>query len=148
MIQSEGYVWPAFVALAKNVTRRQWKPQTAKHYVKGFVFEAYDTAPFAGGKKIGDARVTQDVYREKLQDCPDADYVGEGFEWLSRHPQAIPKAAKKEVWAQDGCSRHAFDRWRWTAGEVYVVRFEIISIEDSAVERLEALLSQPMGTLF
>lgn len=140
MYQSEGYVWPAFVAREKDVTRRNWNARTAKAYVKGVVFDAYDTMPYAGGVQIGRARVTHDAYLEKLVDCPDEDYVGEGFAWLNQHPHCIPKAAKKEVWAKNNAARHSFDMWRWSGGEVWVVRFEIIHIEDSAVERLDALL--------
>lgn len=142
MYQSEGYVWPSFVANAKSVTRRNWKPQTAKAYVKGAEFDAYDTAPFVGGKIIGRARVTHGVYLERLKDCPDEDYVAEGFAWLNTHPQCIPKAARREAWAQDECSRAAFDHWRNSLQDscVYVVRFEIISIEDWAVAKLSKLL--------
>lgn len=148
MIQSEGYVWPAFVAMAKSVTRRKWQKATARHYVKGFEFDAYDTMPYAGGVLIGRARVTQDAYRENLRNCPDGDYEAEGFAWLHAHPHCIPKAAKKETWAKENCSRHAFDQWRWLSLDVWVVRFEIIHVEDSAVERLEALLGSSNSMLF
>lgn len=148
MIQSEGYVWPAFVALAKSVTRRQWTKKTAAHYVKGFVFDAYDTMPYAGGVLIGRGRVTRDAYLQNLRDCPDSDYEAEGFAWLNAHPQCIPKAAAKEVWVKEDCSRNAFNQWRWLGLDVWVVHFEIVSVEDSAVERLEKLLTAPAGTLF
>src|SRR6185437_13013526 len=142
MIQSEDYTWPAFVAGAKSVTRRDWKPQTAAHYVQGFVFDCWSNSPYAGGVKIGQARVTQTAHRENRRHCPDADYAGEGFAWMNAHPQAIPIGARKQVWAKDDCSLAAFGRWRKTGLTLWAVRFEIVSIEDSAVERLEEILSQ------
>lgn len=152
LIQSEGFVWPAFVARRKSVTRRTWSGKTAARYYKGLTFQAYDTAPFAGGKKIGEARVTADPFRQRLSLAPDEDYEAEGFAYYHEHPGLIPKRAAKEVWAQEGCSFAAFDRWRQTDAEVWVCPFEITMVEDSAIAALEALLANefqaPPGKLF
>jgi hypothetical protein len=140
MIQSESRTWTAFVAGAKSVTRRVWLPSTAAWYQAGKVFDAYDQMPYAGGVRIGRARVTRDAYREHLRDCPDSDYEAEGFAWMNEHPAAIPPAARSQVWAQANCAPFAFELWRRQAGRVYVVRFEIVEIEDDAVRRLQELL--------
>jgi len=141
MIQSESRTWPAFVAREKSVTRRNWKDRTAAWYKAGRVFDAYDNAPFRGGVLIGRARVTRDAYRENLLDCPDEDYIAEGFSYLSLYPELIPKQARAETWCAGQCSRDAFNRWRFSAAIVWVVRFEIVAIEDSAVEKLERMLA-------
>ncbi len=150
MIQSEGHVWPAFVALAKDVTRRRWKPSTAAHYVKGFRFDAWSNAPYAHGIKIGEAVCTCDAYLQPLREMPDDHYHREGFAWLREHPQCLPKAARRELWAQGNCSWDAFDRWRWSGGELYVCEFRIDLITDEGAAMLEALLNPPpqAGELF
>ncbi len=142
MIQSEGHVWPAFAALAKSVTRRNWQPSTAAHYVKGYQFDAWSTAPFAGGVKIGEAVCTCNAYQQPLRETPDDHYQREGFAWLHDHPLAIPKAARKEIWAQGKCSWDAFDRWRWSGGTVWVCEFEITLITDIALTMLADILQE------
>jgi len=152
LIQSEGMVWPAFVARRKSVTRRTWSGKTAAQYYKGLTFQAFDTAPFRGGRKIGEARVTADPFRQRLSLAPDEDYEAEGFAYFHEHPNLIPARAAKEVWAQEGCSFAAFDRWRQTDAEVWVCPFEITKIEDYGIEALEDLLAKefeaPPGKLF
>jgi len=137
---SFGHVWPAFVARRKTVTRRFWKPSHAKKFVKGFEFDALDTATFQGGQKIGTGRMTVTAYQESLLDMPDEDYAGEGFTFLREFPCLIPSRAAKEIWAQDRCSERSFRQWRDQGSLLYVARFEVLDVEPWAITHLNALL--------
>lgn len=134
MILSFGWTWPAFVAGAKTVTRRDWSPDYARRWKAGTEFTAYNRSPRFGGQIIGRGRVLQDVVREPLAAMPDADYQREGFEWLRLHPAALPKAARQQPWGE--CTRSSFEDWRNSGDSLYVIRFEVLSISDYGRDRL------------
>jgi len=142
MNQSEAHTWPAWVAGAKSVTRRFWKDITAKRYKKGVVFHCFDNAVFRHGKPIGTARVLEDAYQESLSDMPDGDWAAEGFAWMHEHKGTLPPKAieKKLLWTNGNCSFDAFGAWRNTGPTMWVLRFQVLTVEPAALERLNALL--------
>ncbi|MEN6533790.1 MAG: hypothetical protein ABFD89_09025 [Bryobacteraceae bacterium] len=148
MIISFGWTWPAFVAGQKCCTRRNWKDSTAMSYAKAFSegrsHDAYDKSPLYGGRKIGSLRLSVEPYKSPLSWMPDVDFRNEGFEWMSRNPHCVPNGAYKEIW----CAKNprvlkdwheAFERWRESNLELYVVRFDVISIRPDAVRRMEKM---------
>ena len=48
------------------------------------VHDAYNRLPRAGGKKVGEIRLTCEPYQERLRDMPEKDVEAEGGLWLSR----------------------------------------------------------------
>ena len=146
MIVSDGHTWPAFVARVKTVTRRLWLPKTAAKFRAGFVFDKWDKSPRCRGKPIGRCRMLEDARLEPLADMPDDDYRAEGFAWMHEHPWTIPWSARKAIWAQGDCSFEAFDAWRRGGGSMWVVRYEILSIDPAAKGRLKELLSERPAT--
>lgn len=142
MIQSESLTWPAVVAQAKTVTRRNWKPSTAAWYRKGRIFDAYDKVSFHGGVRVARCQCTHDTYQECLGDMPDDDWAGEGFKWMNEHPLAIPEKAREHLWSLGDCSFEGFIAWRSTFQyrAFYVCRFVVIEVEPVAVTRLANIL--------
>lgn len=139
---SFGHTWPALVARAKSVTRRQWKAAQAKTFHAGDQVLALDKDRRAGGQPIAELRLVDDVRSERLIDMPDSDYAAEGFSWFHAHEQAIPMSALGQPWAKDECSLGAYLVWRHTrpAQRVYVVRFTIERVYPAATRRLERIL--------
>jgi hypothetical protein len=123
IIVSFGWTAPAFRAREKTVTRRDWKPSHVKKFKKGRLFAAYDKDPRYGGKSMGVARVLEDAYLEPMSHMPDADYEKEGFAYLAKHPELVPKSMPIDV------SREGFEAWRMSGGSKTVLRFEIVSME-------------------
>jgi len=140
MILSFGWTWPAFVARVKPVTRRDWVDSYAVRWKRDICFDAYDRLPHFGGTKIGEGELTRDAYREPLAEMPNYDYFLEGFDWLYRHPRAVPPAARTQLWGD--CTREGFEAWRLSGGSVWVVRYRVLSILSSATARLAKLLSR------
>lgn len=67
----------------KTVTRRSWSDHHFDMWVNFWesnrhVHDAWDNIPRAGGKKIGEFRLTTRPYRERLKDMPPSDLVAEG----------------------------------------------------------------------
>lgn len=73
----------------KTVTRRDWSDWQFKRWqgfwhkaqfysFDYFIHDAYDRSPRAGGKKIGEFRLTEKPYREKLKDMPIEELKAEG----------------------------------------------------------------------
>ncbi|MBN2554494.1 MAG: hypothetical protein JXA97_01025 [Anaerolineales bacterium] len=72
-----------FLSGEKTVTRRAWADSHYEMWVRLWennrvVHDAYDTSPRAGGKKIGQLRLTSMPYRERLADMPEEDLAAEG----------------------------------------------------------------------
>lgn len=135
---SFGWTWPAFVAGAKVVTRRDWRGDYAARWRVGQPFCAVDRAMRFGGRPIGVGRLIEPVPLEPLANMPDGDYEAEGFAWLKEHPQALSRSARRQMWGQ--CTREAFETWRDSGGELYVIRFELVEVKPSARDRLVRLL--------
>ena len=123
IIISFGWTSAAFLARAKTVTRRDWKPAHVKKFKGGTLAAAYDKDPRYGGKQIGVIQITEDVEYELMADMPDTDYQAEGFAYLHEHPELVPASMPIDI------SREGFEAWRNSGGSKAVVRFEIISLE-------------------
>ena len=140
---SFGHTWPALVARAKSVTRREWKASHAKSFRAGDQVLALDRDRRAGGQPIAELRLVDDVRPERMIEMPDSDYAAEGFAWFHAQPQAIPVSAIGQPWAQEECSLGAFQAWRATrrAQRVYVVWFEVERVYPAATRRLLSILA-------
>lgn len=116
-IISFGWTAPAIVARQKRATRRSWKPRHAALFKKGDIIQAYDKAPFAGGKRICYIELTEDPVLEHMSKMPNSDYDEEGFAYLAKHPELIPDSMPINV------TWNGFEAWRAEDKEMYVVRF-------------------------
>jgi hypothetical protein len=72
-----------FLSGKKTVTRRDWSESHYQTWVRMWdtdrrIHDAYDNIPRAGGSKIGELRLTQRPYRERLSDMPVEDLIAEG----------------------------------------------------------------------
>jgi hypothetical protein len=65
----------------KTVTRRRWTARHRRLFHEGDVVQAYDKAPFQGGKRVALIRLTCDPYQERLGAMPEADVQAEGGLW-------------------------------------------------------------------
>ncbi|NEP39927.1 MAG: hypothetical protein F6K35_12065, partial [Okeania sp. SIO2H7] len=67
----------------KTVTRREYDSEYVKRFIKAWVngdtIQAYDKAPFAGGNKFADLKLTA-IYEEELAKMPPSDLVHEGVD--------------------------------------------------------------------
>lgn len=72
----------------KIVTRRKWKDNHTQKFIKAFNkglrVKAFDKDQRYGGHQIGWLRLTQEPYRERLADMPEADVIAEGFPELTK----------------------------------------------------------------
>lgn len=138
---SFGYTWPAFVARQKTVTRRDWKPRTAKRFEAGLVFEAMNKQAMYGGVPIGKARMTVDAYQQPLDQMPVEDFEAEGFRWLREHLHLVPKSCQDQIWYP--CTMQAFLAWKAARSTLWVVRFEVLEICPAADALLQRILERP-----
>lgn len=121
-IISFAWTTPALLAGQKTVTRREWQPKYAGRFHEGDLIAAWNRQPrFRGGQHVATIRLTQDPYIERINDIPDADWLGEGFAYLESVGATV----------NGGTPRELFDWWRnpENRDSVYVVRFELVSIE-------------------
>lgn len=113
----------AFQARRKTVTRREWKDDYARSFKKNEIVAALNKVYRAGGRRIGLIRLTCDPYKESESLMPDSDYEAEGYAFLDEHPEFKP------VQWHDVNLREKFEQDRCLGLEVWVVRFEILSVE-------------------
>ena len=115
------YAWttPALTARRKTCTRREWDDDYAKKFEVGQLCQAFDRNPRNGGKRVGIVRLTQDPYKERLCDIPMSDWEAEGFDYLTEIGATVNGLAPIEVW----------NRWKLREDEVWVVRFEVVSLD-------------------
>ncbi len=83
MILSFALTTEEFLSGEKTVTRRFCKPRRILSWYNAWkqgrhVHAAWDKVPFAGGKQIGEFRLTCQPYLERLGDMPLEDLVAEG----------------------------------------------------------------------
>lgn len=115
-IISFAWTTPALLAKVKTVTRRFWQHAYAAKFQPGDEVAAYDRSPRFGGKRVCTIRIISVTY-ESTADMPDSDYEAEGFAYMERIGKGRPNLT----------SREAFDEWRKTAEEMFVVRFKIVA---------------------
>ena len=115
---SFSWTTPALLARQKSVTRRDWKDSYARQFKKGDLVQAYDKSPRYGGKKVGVIRLTEDPKKEMSNLVEDKldEYVNEGFYYL-----------KKRFNTRD--TDDIFNDWVWNPRPLWVVRFEVVSLE-------------------
>lgn len=129
MILSFGHFFPAFIARAKCVTRRDWDPRYAQMWCKGRVFKAYSALPHHGGWCLGSGQLIADSRLEPVATMPDEDYVREGFDFMNARPH-LASANARDVW---GCwSQAAFERFRAAGVQLWVLDFEVLSLTSRA----------------
>lgn len=130
-IISFGWTHWALVARQKTVTRRDWKPAYAMQFKAGETLQAYDRSPRAKGRRIGMIKLTKAPYLECTSKMPKADYQREGLEYLDANPCLVPPGHSID-----------FDRWKESAELLYVVRFEVLEIDEHSLKTLEFLLAE------
>lgn len=121
-IISFGWTAPALIAGKKTVTRRDWKDSHAAKFKAGEIVQAYDKAPYAGGKLIGYVEIVS-VTKEPMLNMPESDYYKEGFYFLNQNPDLIPASMPIDV------SLAGFNNWRLSGGKKWVIRFRIADIQ-------------------
>lgn len=94
-IISFSWTTPALLAGEKTVTRRDWADNYAKGFRAGDLVAAYDRSQRIGGRQVATIRLTRDPYREGVQDIPEEDWYGEGFEFFRHHPSLLPSNAPR-----------------------------------------------------
>jgi hypothetical protein len=99
-----------FLSGKKTVSRRCWKERQLKMWQRlwdsgRLVHEAWDKAPFAGGKRIGKFKLTARPYQERLGDMPESDLIAEGgmcrtleefYKLLGKTPEEIVSVIRFE----------------------------------------------------
>ena len=112
---------PAYIALRKNVTRRDWSDTYFNRWRDGDQFQAWSNSPrVKGAHKIGEG-VVLSVRRELTCEAPDSDWEAEGFAYMAEHGILL------------GTELSCAAMWRlWRSSpshETWVIRFEVVSIE-------------------
>lgn len=138
-IISFGWTAAALVARAKTVTRRTWKAHWAANFKKGDYCKAYNKDPRYGGSHIALIKLTEDVRLEPLIKMPDSDYEAEGFVFLAANPWLVPKSMPY------GVSLEAFEAWRQSGGEMYVVRFEVEELTAAGLCMFRSIVDAQRG---
>jgi hypothetical protein len=141
------FAWttPALLAGAKTVTRRDWHDGYARQFRDGTLIDAFDRTRRNNGKKIATIRLVGDVAFEANAVMSDADYWGEGYAWLQAHPERQPKQILGDYVHPDTFTRAGFNRWRQNGGAMWVVRFELVSVESPLPLPLSRLFSTEIG---
>lgn len=120
MLISFAWTTPALRARVKSVTRRTWTPAHAAHFHAGDLVDAWDKLPRAGGKKIGQIRITRDPYRQRTSLLTNGDRAREGIDHLERALFRPPEGFN--TWDQ------WWRTWKRLDEEVWVVEFEIVEM--------------------
>jgi hypothetical protein len=128
-IISMACVWPAFVARAKGVTRRQWAHEYAARWHAGDKAAVWDRSPRFKGNRIGVLELTAAPVWEPIAAMPDEDYEAEGIGYMVRAGVPIPAGHIID-----------FEGWRNSGAWYYTIRFDILEVEPSAEARLAELL--------
>ena len=82
----------------KTVTRRDWNDRYAKSFKEGEIVAAYNKNPRAGGKKIGEVRLTKAPYKQWLHEVTDEDEKKEGRVWGSGKAYQDAMGKDRELW--------------------------------------------------
>jgi len=113
MIISFAWTTEALKCGRKTCTRRRWSERFFEQWARAWregrlVHDAYDRSPRAGGKKVGEIRLTCEPYKERLVDMPEEDVEAEGGLWGSKEEFILLFGDPEE--------------------EVVVVRFELVGL--------------------
>ena len=118
-IISFSWTLPALRARRKTCTRRSWDDAYARSWRAGEYSAAYDRGARVGGHQVGIVRLVIKPYVEHTRSMNEDDYEAEGLRWMEQQGLLIKGQKPREF----------FDAWREADERVYVVRFEIISLE-------------------
>lgn len=122
-IISFAYTTPALLAGAKTVTRRGWYDDYARRFKLGDIIHAYDRSPRHHGNHVATIRIVSCTKKPDAE-TSHSDYEDEGLEWLTEHPESLPKGNR--IAYLDGCSREFFEDWRRSGGSIWLVPFEVV----------------------
>lgn len=124
-IVSFAWTTPALLAGAKTVTRRDWDDDYARRFSAGELITAFNRSPRHKGEPIATLRVVS-VTLERAAEAPDSDWEAEGFEWFTRHPQALPKSGPFAD--LQSVSWESYCAWRRYGDVDWVFRFEVVRL--------------------
>lgn len=123
MLISFAYTTAAFLSRAKTCTRRNWNDSYAQKYIKAYEkgepVDAWDKLPRSGGQPVGKIRLTESPYKELTGFMTEQDYIDEGFAWMEQNNIKIRGIHPRSY----------FEQWKQADENVWVVRFDIISLE-------------------
>lgn len=135
MIISFSWTTPALLAGAKTVTRRDWKDVTAnlalRHFHHQKSIEAYDKSPRLGGKRVAWIRLTERPVKESTATIPPGDFTCEGFGYFKHAARVGPRDLDRETQAER--AERIWREWQVNPRDLWVVRFEVVTIEPRAV---------------
>ena len=118
----------ALLAGVKTVTRRDWTADYAAKFQEGEIVQAWDRSPRVHGRRLGLIQLTSAPTFEPLTAMPTSDYADEGFEWMHRHPETLPKT----VWGKPFHSYMVGHPWFHEAQQsdhrMWVIRYELIDV--------------------
>ena len=115
----------ALLAGRKTCARRLWSKTYAQELRAGELMAAYDWDPCDGGQHMGTIRLTRTPYQHK--ELPPEDWENEGFDYLEHTGAHRRGSSPRMIW----------DDWlRAGVGHLWVVRFELVSIEPGYIDYL------------
>lgn len=119
------FAWtvPALIARRKTCTRRNWERAYAESWRKGEYAAAYDRSPRMHGSQVGIVRLTEKPYKESTGQMPADDYENEGLAWMEEQLLLIREISPRQFWQE----------WIETNETIWVIRFEIISVEATSL---------------
>lgn len=126
MIISFGWTTPALLAGRKTVTRRDWNPKHAARFKAGMEIDAWNTSPRnvkGNPHKVATIRLTADPYLEWTDELEPGEYEAEGFAYLDSIGARVDGFTPGDFW----------EHWQFERSQLYVVRFELMSIEEGGV---------------
>jgi hypothetical protein len=129
-IISMAWVWPAFVARRKTRTRREWKAHHAERVKVGEQFQVWDRLPrVKGASRIGVLQIAAPVIYEPISLMPDEDFEREGLAYMCETGLGLTPGEIID-----------FDGWRECGKSYWIIDFNILEVEASAIQRLANLL--------
>jgi hypothetical protein len=121
----------------KTVTRRDWTDSYAQRIARQvpMLVDAWDKSPRVVdrntgkpiGRKVATIRLVS-VTKEPISAMPDSDYEAEGFGYLYEHPEHLPKTLWGQKVGREDFSLGAFDHWRHSDAQMWVIRFELVEV--------------------
>ncbi len=125
-IISMAWTSSAFRAGRKFCTRRSWATRYAMSFTPGEHVQVWEKSQrIPSAKRIGVISLEARPLLEDIADAPDEDYEREGFAFYHEHPELLPRSAP---WPD--CSWDTWLTWKQTGGELWVIRFQIVTIDE------------------
>jgi len=121
-----------------TVARRIWTGRFANTIKAGKQAAIFDRHPSFTARKpqeIAKVRIITDAYMEPLNMIPDSDFEAGGWKFFSEHPCILHGILPLDA------SRETFDEWRKSNETLYVMRFQIISVNEAIKERFKSIIA-------